>query len=116
MQCPECGFDNAEGANYCQKCGAYLGATGEIKAGETTEAYTVDDTTGALKPVDLDRVTSQGASLVADILLLGGQLIDELFELLVAERAEIRKRVHTCEVLCRSERAASIDPRRAQAQ
>ena len=63
MQCPECGFDNAEGANYCQRCGAYLAVTGEIKPGETTEAYTVDDTTGALKPVDLDRVT-QGATLV----------------------------------------------------
>jgi hypothetical protein len=64
MTCPECGFDNAEGANYCQKCGAYLAATGEIRSGETTEAYTVDDATGELKPVDLDRVTSQGATLV----------------------------------------------------
>jgi hypothetical protein len=64
MQCPECGFVNAEGANYCQKCGAYLAATGTIKAGDTTEAYTVDEGTGSLKPVDLDRVTSQGATLV----------------------------------------------------
>ena len=24
MHCPECGFANAEGANYCQKCGAFL--------------------------------------------------------------------------------------------
>ena len=64
MQCPECGFVNAEGANYCQKCGAYLATTGDIKPGDTTEAYAVDETTGALKPVDLDRVTSQGATLV----------------------------------------------------
>ena len=64
MQSPECGFDNAEGANYCQKCGAYLGATGEMRPGETTEAYTVDESTGALRPVDLDSVTSQGATLV----------------------------------------------------
>ena len=65
MQCPECGFENAEGANYCQKCGAYLAATGEFrKAGDTTEAYTVDESTGALKPVDLEAVTSQGATLV----------------------------------------------------
>ena len=25
VHCHECGFVNAEGANYCQKCGAYLG-------------------------------------------------------------------------------------------
>ena len=24
VHCPECGFANAEGANYCQKCGAFL--------------------------------------------------------------------------------------------
>jgi hypothetical protein len=64
MHCPECGFENAEGANYCQKCGAYLAVAGEIRQGDTTEAYTVDDATGELKPVDLDRVTSQGATLV----------------------------------------------------
>ena len=41
MHCPECGFVNAEGANYCQKCGAFLGdATGET--GDTT--ITVDRT------------------------------------------------------------------------
>jgi hypothetical protein len=65
MQCPECGFENAEGANYCQRCGAYLATSGEeIKSGETTEAYALDETTGELKPVDLERVTSQGATLV----------------------------------------------------
>jgi len=63
MHCPECGFDNAEDANYCQKCGAFLGATGEIKKGDTTEAFTVDET-GELKPVDLERVVSEGATLV----------------------------------------------------
>ena len=25
--CPECGFQNPEAANYCARCGAYLGAT-----------------------------------------------------------------------------------------
>jgi hypothetical protein len=64
MHCPECGFVNAEGSNYCQKCGAFLGATAEHAPGETTEAYTVDENTGALRPVDLDRVVSEGATLV----------------------------------------------------
>ena len=44
MHCPECGFANAEGANYCQKCGAFLGDQTETKQGDTTEAYQVDET------------------------------------------------------------------------
>jgi hypothetical protein len=60
MHCPECGFVNAEGANYCQKCGAYLGDVGE---GDTTAAYQLDET-GELKPVDLDPVVAEGAALV----------------------------------------------------
>ena len=43
MHCPECGFANAEGANYCQKCGAFLGDQAE-RAGDTTEVYQVDET------------------------------------------------------------------------
>ena len=78
MQCPECGFENAEGANYCQRCGSYLAASGEIKSGETTEAFTVDESTGALKPVDLDRVSSQGATLV---IRMGGGRGGETFAL-----------------------------------
>ena len=64
MHCPECGFVNAEGANYCQKCGAFLGAdaAGEPE-GDTTEAYQVGET-GELKPVDLQEVTGEGATLV----------------------------------------------------
>ena len=36
VHCPECGFANPEGANYCQKCGAYLAGRGvpEEPAGE----------------------------------------------------------------------------------
>ena len=63
MQCPECGFDNAEGANYCQKCGAYLATSGEFRPGETTEAFTVGET-GELKAVDLDKLAAAGATLV----------------------------------------------------
>jgi pSer/pThr/pTyr-binding forkhead associated (FHA) protein len=62
MHCPECGFANAEGANYCQKCGAFLGDQAEA-GGDTTEVYQVDET-GELRPVDLDTVTHEGATLV----------------------------------------------------
>ena len=62
MHCPECGFANAEGANYCQKCGAFLGEAKE-GAGDTTEVYQVDET-GELRPVDLEQVTHEGATLV----------------------------------------------------
>jgi pSer/pThr/pTyr-binding forkhead associated (FHA) protein len=62
MHCPECGFANAEGANYCQKCGAFLGDQ-PGGGGDTTEVYQVDET-GELRPVDLDTVTHEGATLV----------------------------------------------------
>jgi pSer/pThr/pTyr-binding forkhead associated (FHA) protein len=58
MHCPQCGFANADGANYCQKCGAFLAAK---SSGETTEAYQLDET-GELRPVDIDRVTGEGAT------------------------------------------------------
>jgi hypothetical protein len=61
MHCPECGFVNAEGANYCQKCGAFLGDVNT--EGGTTETYQLDET-GELKPVDLEPVVSDGAALV----------------------------------------------------
>ncbi len=60
VHCPECGFVNAEGANYCQKCGAFLG---DGKEGDTTEVYQVDET-GEIRPVDLEEVTGEGATLV----------------------------------------------------
>jgi pSer/pThr/pTyr-binding forkhead associated (FHA) protein len=62
LHCPECGFANAEGANYCQKCGAFLTDRSE-KDGDTTEVYQVAET-GELKPVDIDEVSGDGATLV----------------------------------------------------
>ena len=76
MHCPECGFVNAEGANYCQKCGAFLGSAAS-KEGDTTIAYTVGDT-GELQPVDLERVVADGASLV---IRAGGGRAGETFSL-----------------------------------
>ena len=52
MHCPECGFVNDEGANYCQKCGAYLSRP-EGTDEPTTMTYVVD-ANGEMHPVDLD--------------------------------------------------------------
>ena len=63
MHCPECGFQNSEGANFCQKCGAHL-IVDEGKGDGTTITYKVDET-GELKPVDIEEVvSSEGAALV----------------------------------------------------
>ena len=61
LHCSECGFVNAEGANYCQKCGALL----ELDdAGEpTTATYRVGET-GDFIAVDIGEVTSHTAALV----------------------------------------------------
>ena len=41
VHCPDCGFANPEGANYCQKCGAFLGGPAE-GAGSGEEPTTMD--------------------------------------------------------------------------
>jgi pSer/pThr/pTyr-binding forkhead associated (FHA) protein len=43
LHCPECGFVNPAGANYCQKCGAYLAE--EVSPGATTAQYDLGETT-----------------------------------------------------------------------
>ncbi|MGZ5420137.1 MAG: FHA domain-containing protein, partial [Solirubrobacterales bacterium] len=61
--CPECGFVNAEGANYCAKCGAYLSRP-EGTDEPTTMTYRVDET-GEMHPVDIDEIVEQaGAAMV----------------------------------------------------
>ncbi len=63
VHCPECGFVNAEGANYCQKCGAYLSRP-EGTDEPTTMTYRVDET-GEMVPVDIDDVVEEaGAAMV----------------------------------------------------
>ena len=75
MHCPECGSLNAEGANYCSKCGAFLGDSKRSGGGDTTETYQVDES-GELKPVDLEEVAGEGATLV---IRAGGGRSGELF-------------------------------------
>ncbi len=63
IHCPECGFVNAEGANYCQKCGAYLSRP-EGTDEPTTMTYQVDES-GEMHQVDIDEVVERaGAALV----------------------------------------------------
>lgn len=77
MHCPECGFVNDEGANYCQKCGAYLSRP-EGQDEPTTMTYTVD-ANGEMHPVDLDEVVEKaGAALV---IRAGGGRAGESFTL-----------------------------------
>jgi len=76
QHCPECGFANAEGANYCQRCGAFL-AQADPPPGATTASYTVNDT-GELEEVEVGDVAARGAVLV---IRAGGGRAGESFPL-----------------------------------
>ena len=77
LHCPECGFTNAEGANYCQRCGAFLGAEQTATGEPTTATYRVGET-GELIPVNLDEVAQSGPVLV---IRSGGGRVGESFAL-----------------------------------
>jgi len=62
QHCPECGFANADGANYCQRCGAFL-AQSERSPEATTATYRVGET-GEIEEVSLGDVVAVGAALV----------------------------------------------------
>jgi hypothetical protein len=62
--CTECGFVNAEGANYCQRCGAFVGQPAPRRDDVTTATYVIDDETGELRPVDVEDVVEGGGALV----------------------------------------------------
>ena len=84
--CPECGFGNAEGAGYCQKCGAFL--DGEPGGDPQTATYRVGET-GEFIPVDVgDVVEELGAALV---IRAGGGREGESFAL-QADRLAIGRR------------------------
>jgi hypothetical protein len=80
LHCPECGFVNDDGANYCQKCGAFVGVTDAGVGGSgdpVTATYRVGDT-GELIPVDLETAASEGPVLV---IRSGGGRVGESFPL-----------------------------------
>jgi hypothetical protein len=86
LHCPECGVVNDEGANYCQRCGAFL-AQSDPPAGTATAAYKVGET-GELEEVSLDEVVARGAALV---IRSGGGRAGESFPL-EGERLTIGRR------------------------
>jgi pSer/pThr/pTyr-binding forkhead associated (FHA) protein len=63
IPCPECGFVNAEGSNYCQKCGAFLADKTEHHGDDTTAAWQIGET-GDLEAVDPETVGADQATLV----------------------------------------------------
>jgi len=62
QHCPECGFANADGANYCQRCGAFL-APSDPSLEPTTATYKVGET-GEIEEIELADVVARGAALV----------------------------------------------------
>jgi pSer/pThr/pTyr-binding forkhead associated (FHA) protein len=76
QHCPECGFANADGANYCQRCGAFL-ASSEAPPGATTATYRVGET-GEIEELQLEEVVARGATLV---IRAGGGRAGETFPL-----------------------------------
>jgi hypothetical protein len=76
QHCPECGFANADGANYCQRCGAFMAAS-EVDVGDSTATYKIDES-GEFEEVHLDPVGRRGAALV---IRSGGGRAGEAFPL-----------------------------------
>jgi hypothetical protein len=91
QHCPECGFVNGDGANYCQRCGALLrseAAAGGAAGGDPiTATYRIDES-GELVPIELDEVTARGPALV---IRAGGGRVGESF-VVQGERMSIGRR------------------------
>jgi pSer/pThr/pTyr-binding forkhead associated (FHA) protein len=75
QHCPECGFANADGASYCQRCGAFL-ASSEPPPGVSTATYRIGET-GEIEALELSDVLG-GATLV---IRAGGGRAGESFAL-----------------------------------
>jgi len=76
--CPECGFVVAEGANYCPKCGAFVGQPEPAGEQSTTATYVIDETTGELRPADIEEVAADAGALV---IRSGGGRVGQSFPL-----------------------------------
>jgi hypothetical protein len=78
LHCPECGFVVTEGANYCQRCGAYVGAREDTRDDVKTATYVIDEQTGELRPVDVGDVAAATGALV---IRAGGGRVGQSFPL-----------------------------------
>jgi FHA domain len=78
LHCPECGFVVTEGANYCQRCGAYVGVREDTRDDVTTATYVIDEQTGELRPVDVGDVAAATGALV---IRAGGGRVGQSFPL-----------------------------------
>ena len=76
QHCPECGFANGDGANYCQRCGAFL-VQSEPPPGATTASYKVGES-DELEPMDPRDLPARGRALV---IRAGGGRAGEAFPL-----------------------------------
>jgi pSer/pThr/pTyr-binding forkhead associated (FHA) protein len=85
QHCPECGFANADGANYCQRCGAFLVVAEPPQA--TTAAYKLGEL-GDMDDVALPDVAAGSATLV---IRSGGGRAGESFAL-VGDRLTVGRR------------------------
>ncbi len=89
VQCPECGFLNGEGANFCQNCGHALAAQTQVMRRESTTAtYRVGET-GELIPVDVDAIATHGHAAL--VIRQGGNRVGESFPL-EKERTTVGRR------------------------
>lgn len=70
LHCPECGFVNPSGANYCQKCGAFMGD--DTNPAASTAQYDLGETG------DQESVASHGSAADGETLVIrtGGRAGD----------------------------------------
>jgi pSer/pThr/pTyr-binding forkhead associated (FHA) protein len=76
LHCPECGFANADGANYCARCGAFLAGADTPQTGQPTAAFRLpaEDTEFPVLPTP---AAALGATLV---IRAGGGRAGESFD------------------------------------
>ncbi len=87
LHCPECGFANADGANYCARCGAFLAGADPAEVGATTASFHISGDSLEFDALPLGAPGS-GATL---IIRAGGGRAGESFEL-VHDRVTVGRR------------------------